>query len=210
MDNNVMMIQPCEDESIYFSYADCEGLDPDQNQALVVTLDVAENEVKRILVDNGSSANIVFEHTLNRMKLGHLRMNPFLEDPLYGFENSIISIQGVIYLPVTFGTTPRITNADAQIQKFIETKEKTKVESAAQIVEIELDPENPIRKVRIGKVLDTTFQKELVKLLKEYADVFSWAPEDMPGIDESVAMHSLDVDPKQRPIKKKRRNFAPE
>ncbi|XP_074361012.1 uncharacterized protein LOC141701219 [Apium graveolens] len=84
-----------------------EGLDPEHNQALVVTLDIADNEVQRILVDNGSSANIVFEHTLNRMKLGHLRMDPCLEDPLYGLGNNMIPICGVIYLPMVFGTAPR-------------------------------------------------------------------------------------------------------
>ncbi|XP_074370871.1 uncharacterized protein LOC141712011 [Apium graveolens] len=100
LDNNVMMIQPLDDEPIYFSYSDYEGLNPDHNLALVVTLDVANNEVKRILIDNGSSANIVFEHTLNRMELGHFRM-----DPLYGFGNTMI--RGVIYLPITFGTAPQ-------------------------------------------------------------------------------------------------------
>ncbi|XP_074351693.1 uncharacterized protein LOC141690831 [Apium graveolens] len=102
-----MMIQPYEDGPICFSHADFEGLDPGHNQALVVTLDIAENEVKRILVDNGSSANIFFEHTLNRMKLGHLRMDPCLEDLLYRFENNKIPIRGVIYLPAVFGTAPR-------------------------------------------------------------------------------------------------------
>nr|XP_017239743.1 PREDICTED: uncharacterized protein K02A2.6-like [Daucus carota subsp. sativus] len=32
----------------------------------------------------------------------------------------------------------------------------------------------------------------------------------MPGLDESLAIHSLDVDPKKKPVKQKRRNFAPE
>ncbi|XP_074347017.1 uncharacterized protein LOC141685836 [Apium graveolens] len=44
-ENDVMMIQPLEDEPICFSYSDYEGLDPDHNLALVVTLDVANNEV---------------------------------------------------------------------------------------------------------------------------------------------------------------------
>ncbi|XP_074323142.1 uncharacterized protein LOC141660080 [Apium graveolens] len=105
--NDVLMIQPTEDERIYFSSTEYEGLDPEHNQALVVTLDIAKNEVQRILVDNGSTANIVFEHTLNRMKLGHLRMDPCLEDALYGFGNNMILIRGVIYLPMVFGTTPR-------------------------------------------------------------------------------------------------------
>ncbi|XP_074327908.1 uncharacterized protein LOC141665823 [Apium graveolens] len=107
MDNDVMMIQPFKDDSIYFSYMDYEGLDPDHNQALMVTLDVADNEVKRILVDNGSFANIVFEHTLKRMKLRRLRMVSCLEDPLYGFGNSMIPIRRVIYLHITFGTAPQ-------------------------------------------------------------------------------------------------------
>ncbi|XP_074356107.1 uncharacterized protein LOC141695791 [Apium graveolens] len=106
-DNDVLMIQPAEDECIYFSNEDYEGLDPEHNQALIVTLDIADNEVQRILVDNGSSSNIVFEHTLNRMKLGHLRMDPCLEDPLYGFGNNMILIRGVIYLPMVFSAAPR-------------------------------------------------------------------------------------------------------
>ncbi|XP_074374418.1 uncharacterized protein LOC141714822 [Apium graveolens] len=106
MDSDVMMIQPFEDEPIYFSHANYEGLDPKHNQALVVTLDIANNEVKRILVNNGSSANIIFEQTLNMMKLGHLRMYPCLEDPLYGFRKNMIPIRGTIYLPVVFETAP--------------------------------------------------------------------------------------------------------
>ncbi|XP_074365798.1 uncharacterized protein LOC141706838 [Apium graveolens] len=256
------------------------------------------------------------------MKLGHLRMDPCLEDPLYGSRNNMIPIRGVIYLPMVFGVAPRqvsyvmkfyvisvasaynmilgrptitklraipstihlklkfptpggirelrgdrgasgkcygqalvmaetdpenrkkamalpkgqsrkkhrehfskrlkldvnviedsgysVTNTDARIQKFVEIKEKTKVEPAAQTVEIELDPGNPTRKLKIGKGLETSFQEELFLLLREYADVFAWAPEDMPGIDQFMAMHSLDVDLRKRPIKQKRRNFTPE
>ncbi|XP_074323711.1 uncharacterized protein LOC141660622 [Apium graveolens] len=106
-ENEVMTIHPSEDEPIYFSYSDYEGLGLDHNLALVVTFNVADNEVNRILVDNGSSANIVFEHTLSRMKLRHLRMDPCLEDPLYGFGNTMIPIWGVIYLSITFGTAPQ-------------------------------------------------------------------------------------------------------
>ncbi|XP_074323742.1 uncharacterized protein LOC141660654 [Apium graveolens] len=115
-ENDVMVIQTLEDEPICFSYSDYVGLDPEHNLALVVTLDVTNNEVKRILVDNGSSANTVFEHTLNRMELGHLRMDPCLEDPLYGFGNTMIPIWGVIYLPIIFGTAPQ------QVSHIVEEK----------------------------------------------------------------------------------------
>lgn len=46
-----------------------------------------------------------------------------------------------------------VTNTDARIQNFVEIKENTKVEPATQTVEIELDPGNPTRKLKLEKVL---------------------------------------------------------
>jgi hypothetical protein len=39
--------------------------------------------------------------------------------------------------------------------------------------------------------------------------VFAWCHDDMPGIDPSVISHGLNVDLNYRPVKQKRRNFAP-
>ncbi|XP_063940240.1 uncharacterized protein LOC135149175 [Daucus carota subsp. sativus] len=102
----VMSIQTFPEQIISFSSKDFEGVTRGHNQALVVTLDIAENEVRRILVDNGSSANILFKHTMDRMQLGNIRMNDYREDPLYGFGNSIVPVLGTLYLPVRFGTAP--------------------------------------------------------------------------------------------------------
>lgn len=68
-DDDVMIIQyePFPEQVISFSNKDFEGLDPYHNEALVISLDVADNDVKRIIIDNGSSVNILFHHTLNRM-----------------------------------------------------------------------------------------------------------------------------------------------
>lgn len=48
--------------TISFSDEDYEGIDQDHTEALVITLDVGENEVKRILVDNGSSVDMLQTH----------------------------------------------------------------------------------------------------------------------------------------------------
>ena len=48
----------------------------------------------------------------------------------------------------------------------------------------------------------------LVRLLREYLDVFAWTPEEMPGIDSKVIFHSLGVDPAHRPVMQKRRRSA--
>lgn len=105
--DEVMMIQSFPEQVITFSNADFEGVDINHNEALVVSLDVAENEVKRILVDNGSLVNIIFKHTFDRMQLGSVRMNECRDDPLFGFGNNLVPIQGTLYLPVQFGTYPK-------------------------------------------------------------------------------------------------------
>jgi hypothetical protein len=69
---------------------------------------------------------------------------------------------------------------------------------------------NPMKKVRIGTQLPQLMKEDLVAFLKCNSDVFAWSHEDMPGIDPSVIVHKLNVDPNHRPVKQKRRAFAAE
>ncbi|XP_074356332.1 uncharacterized protein LOC141696038 [Apium graveolens] len=102
----VLSIQSLPDLVISFSSKDYEGVNPHHNAALVVTLDIFDNEVRRMLIDNGSSVNILFKHTVDRMQLGNIRSNEYREDPLYGFGHNLVPIQGTLYLPVIFGSAP--------------------------------------------------------------------------------------------------------
>ncbi|XP_074361613.1 uncharacterized protein LOC141701885 [Apium graveolens] len=102
----VLSIQSLPDLVISFNGKDYEGVNPHHNAALVVTLDIFDNEVRRMLIDNGSSVNILFKHTVDRMQLGSARSNDFQEDPLYRFGHNLVPIQGTLYLLVIFGTAP--------------------------------------------------------------------------------------------------------
>ncbi|XP_074374329.1 uncharacterized protein LOC141714728 [Apium graveolens] len=75
---------------------------------------------------------------------------------------------------------------------------------------VQVDESNSSKKVKVGSGLEESFKERLVSLLREYIDVFSWSPRDIPGLHESIAMHSLDVNPNRKPVKQKRRNFTPE
>ena len=46
--------------------------------------------------------------------------------------------------------------------------------------------------------------------LKEHKDVFAWFHEDMPGINPSVIIHRLNVDPPHMPVIQKHHRFNPE
>ena len=41
-------------------------------------------------------------------------------------------------------------------------------------------------------------------------EVFAWKLEDMGKVDPAVITHKLNVSPSFKPVKKKRRSFAPE
>jgi len=68
----------------------------------------------------------------------------------------------------------------------------------------------PGRRIKIGSQLPEELKEELVMFLRSNSDVFAWNHEDMPGIDPSIIVHRLNVDPSSRPVKQKRRTFTPE
>ena len=41
-------------------------------------------------------------------------------------------------------------------------------------------------------------------------DVFAWSHEDMPGIDPSIIVHRLNVNPESPPVRQKKRVFVQE
>ncbi|XP_074363782.1 uncharacterized protein LOC141704443 [Apium graveolens] len=101
-------------------------------------------------------------------------------------------------------------NSEARLHQMVSTKDKEKFEAVVETEEVQIDKSSPNKKVRIGSGLEESFREELVSLLWEYKYIFSWCPRDMPELHESIAMHSLDVNPNKKPIKQKRRNFDPE
>ena len=50
----------------------------------------------------------------------------------------------------------------------------------------------------------------LTQFLRQNRDVFAWTQADMGGIDPAVITHRLNTNPSFKPIKQKRRSFAPE
>lgn len=89
---------------------------------------------------------------------------------------------------------------------------KKKIESKAcpieEIKEVELTPEVPDKKLKVGASLPPDLKENLIHLLQEYAYIFAWAPTNMPDIDKFVAVHKLNVNPGKKLVKQKRRNFT--
>nr|XP_017239614.1 PREDICTED: uncharacterized protein K02A2.6-like [Daucus carota subsp. sativus] len=73
---------------------------------------------------------------------------------------------------------------------------------------ISLDPTRPERTVSIGANLPPQVRQAIASLLQEFADIFAWAPSDMPGIPETIALHRLNIKPGSKCVRKKIRTFS--
>ena len=76
--------------------------------------------------------------------------------------------------------------------------------------DIPLDKNNPERYTRVRASMERKTKQDLVRFLKKSIDVFAWSHEDMPSIDPSVITHRLNAYPSSKPVRQKKRVFAPE
>ncbi|KAK3032369.1 hypothetical protein RJ639_037087 [Escallonia herrerae] len=91
--------------TISFSEDEIGDIKTPHDDPLVVTLRVGNFDVKRILVDNGSSAEVLFYEAFQKMNIPSDRLRK-MDTPLYGFSNHPVAVEGIIALPVTIGTPP--------------------------------------------------------------------------------------------------------
>ncbi|XP_021801928.1 uncharacterized protein LOC110746041 [Prunus avium] len=84
---------------ISFTQRDLEGIQFPHNDALVITLQIGNSKVKRVMIDGGSSAEVMFLNTFKRMKLDikGIRPNP---TPLFAFDGSKARVIGDVTLPI--------------------------------------------------------------------------------------------------------------
>ena len=74
---------------------------------------------------------------------------------------------------------------------------------------IQLD-NHPKHLTYVSSKLAEDLRSLLIHFLKQNKDVFTWKQEDMGGIDPVIITHRLNVSPSFKPVKHKRRSFAPE
>ncbi|KAG7557017.1 Ribonuclease H domain [Arabidopsis suecica] len=93
--------------SISFDNSDTQGLMGPHDDALVITLDVANFEVTRCLIDTGSSVDLIFVSTLQRMGISKADIiGP--PAPLVAFTSDTSMSLGNIKLPVLAAGVPKI------------------------------------------------------------------------------------------------------
>ena len=86
-----------------FSNEDKIGTIQPHDDALVIILRIGGNDVKRVMVDQGSAAEIMYPNLFKGLNLRTEDLTPY-NSPLVSFEGKVIIPKGQIRLPVQTGS----------------------------------------------------------------------------------------------------------
>ena len=105
--NSVHTVPPLKhrrtDQDMSFNEADTRGVKQPHNDPLVIMLNIEGFNTRRIIVDNGSSADIIYLPAFQQLKLDPKRLRLF-ESPLVGFSGDKVYPRSIVTLIVIVGT----------------------------------------------------------------------------------------------------------
>ncbi|KAL0373207.1 UNVERIFIED_CONTAM: hypothetical protein Scaly_1002300 [Sesamum calycinum] len=115
--SEVMAVQHESFENeITFNKQDLEGHLPTNNDAIVIAATISNFWVKKILIDSGSSVDILFYRAFSQMGINNARLTS-VNTSLTSFSRDIVEPLGEIMLPVSLGSCPRKVLADPNISR---------------------------------------------------------------------------------------------
>ena len=90
---------------MYFSKKDARGVKQPHDDPLVIMVMIEGFNTRRVLVDNGRSADIIYLPTFQQLKVDPNRLRPF-ESPFVNFSRDKVYPRGIVTLAVTAGSHP--------------------------------------------------------------------------------------------------------
>ena len=256
-----------ESPIIGFSEEDARRLHHPHDDALVVSVRVGDYNVHRVLVDNGSSTDILYYPVFQQMEIDRARLIP-TNALLIGFGGTRVFPLGAVTLLVTVDNylqqitrdvtflmvdylsayngilgRPTLNSCKAATSTYhlmikfpieygigelrgdqmaarecyiamlemenhqqtmcIEER-RTMVEPVEELEVVTLDESRPERITTMGTLASQPIRQALVSFLKMNQDVFAWSHDDMLGIDPSVIVHRMNMNPTSSPIRHKK------
>ena len=97
-------------QDMYFLEEDARGIKQPHDDPLVIMIMIEGFNTRRVLVDNGSSADIIYLSAFQQLKMDPKRLCPF-ESPLINFSGENVYPRGIVTLTNTAGSYPlQVTN----------------------------------------------------------------------------------------------------
>jgi len=87
---------------ITFTDDDFKGVDYRHDDPMVISVDIDRFTIRKTLVDQGSSVDILYWKTFKAMRIPEVEMMPY-DDHMVGFSSERVGTKGYIELYTTFG-----------------------------------------------------------------------------------------------------------
>ena len=84
-----------DEQAITFTNENAERIHHPYDDAIVITLLIAYYTTRKVLVDNGSSVDILYYPAFQQMRLGRDQLRP-VNSPLVGFDGMKVQPMGTI------------------------------------------------------------------------------------------------------------------
>uniref|UniRef100_A0A2N9EC48 Integrase catalytic domain-containing protein n=1 Tax=Fagus sylvatica TaxID=28930 RepID=A0A2N9EC48_FAGSY len=216
-------------EQIVFTNQDLEGVQLPHSDALVVTLCIGEFDVKRILIDPGSSVEVMYEPLFKGLGLEKKDLN-LVEGPLSSFSGETVVPSGKVTINVKAGTVSSPTEffvlnafspynailgrpwlhsigaVPSTLHQRLRNQEKAPME-----VNSNYRARRAVKNAFLKRnVRRSSFRCQLLALLEEYQDVFAWTPYEALGVSSEFVCHELNVSPEYKPVVQRARRTAPQ
>jgi len=88
----VLPVDQSPDVDLVFTKADLQDVTPHDNDPIVISLVTAGRKVHRVLVDQGSSADVMFLTSFNQLRLSMDQLRPYT-GCLYGFAGNQVEVR---------------------------------------------------------------------------------------------------------------------
>jgi len=93
------------EEPITFTPADRGDIILPHDNPMVISTVIAKHPINRILVDSGSSVNLIYWNYFEQIHISHDQLKK-MSSPLYSFTGEAVPVVGPVQLPITLGTDP--------------------------------------------------------------------------------------------------------
>ncbi|CAL9011256.1 unnamed protein product [Prunus brigantina] len=95
-------------EPITFSQEEEEGIIFPHDDPMIIRAEIADYDVGRVLIDTGSSVNVIFADAFKGLDVADSMVNRQIT-PLLSFSGDLVQSVGSVSLPIAFGVAPRKT-----------------------------------------------------------------------------------------------------